>query len=367
MNIDTEKLQRFQQGQKLTQEVNLNDKLGEIEVNLRELQEQASKPDFWSNTDKARDISTEIGNLENEKKEIARIKSLESDVEFMIEQVNQGEQSYLDDLHKYLDDYDNLIQQFKLKTFLSGKYDINNAIFSIFAGQGGTEANDWADMLMRMYLRFFAAKGWETEIIDKTPGSEVGISSVTIKVIGRYAYGYCKVEHGTHRLVRVSPFNAQGLRQTSFAGVEVTPSIENEKEVEIKPEEIEFSAVRSAGAGGQNVNKVATSVRIRHIPTGIVVTCSTARTQLANKKQAMEMLAGKLAILEEEKVQSQINQEKGETFKASWGRQIRNYVLHPYKLVKDLRTQVETDKVETVLDGDLEKFVNAGIIFLSTK
>jgi peptide chain release factor 2 len=346
----------------------LGSKQKQIKKQLEFLQKQASAADFWQNKEKAQKISSEIGNLEKELAQIANLQQLKDDIDFLIAEIEKDKSlELIQEFAKYLQDYKAKVNNYKLKTFLNGKFDSNNAIFSIFAGQGGTEANDWAEMLMRMYLRYFANMEWKTEILDKAAGAEAGISRVSMKVIGKFAYGYCKVEHGTHRLVRISPYNAQKLRQTSFAGVEVTPILEDQdnQEIEIKTEDIEFSAVRSSGAGGQHVNKVATAVRIKHIPTNIQVSCSSGKSQLQNKKHAMEMLKGKLALIQEQEKQEKIKKEKGETFKASWGNQIRNYVLHPYKLVKDVRTQVETDKVESVLDGDLERFINAGIIYLS--
>jgi len=322
-------------------------------------------PELWNNQERAKTVNSKISQLKKALEQSNRLLQLAADLDFLASEIKNGESAYVNDYQQILLTLTAEVEEYKLKRFLSGKLDKFNAVISIFAGQGGTEAHDWTEILLRMYLRYFEKQGWTSEIIEKTPGTEAGISSVSVRVAGDYAYGYLKVEHGTHRLVRISPFNAQGLRQTSFAGVEVVPVVSGDANVEIKPEDIDFSAGRSGGAGGQNVNKVATSVRIRHIPTGILVSSSNERSQLQNKELAMELLRGKLALLEEEKRQNLISNEGGKSFSASWGSQIRNYVLHPYKLVKDLRTKVETDQVEDVLDGKLQEFINAGVKYLA--
>jgi peptide chain release factor 2 len=331
--------------------LNLNEK----KERLKKLETQSLKKDFWKNNKRAQKIMKEIEMI---KGEIDTAKSLTEDLDSLLELYNS-----IDNSEELLDNYKEIhkkIKDFEKLKFLSGKYDNRDALLSIYAGQGGTEANDWTEMLMRMYKKYADSKGWKYKVEEIESGNEAGISHVTMKISGEYVYGLLKKEHGTHRLVRVSPFNAQGLRQTTFAGVEVIPIIDKiDKDMEIPESDIEFKAVRSGGPGGQKVNKTSSAVQITHIPTGITVNSSTHRSQAQNRENAMDILKSKLARILEEERKETIKDVKGDYKKASWGNQIRNYILHPYKLVKDLRTNVESNDPESVLDGKLDSFIEA--------
>ncbi len=336
----------------------------EKKIRLNFLESEALNPDLWQDPNKAKAIMQELGDL---KKELADLETAEKDIlslkEFL--QANLLDE----DLKKEVIRLEKLVEKFTLASFLSGEYDIKNAIVSIHAGQGGTEAMDWTSMLLRMYLRFCERRGWQTQVIDSTPGEEAGIKSVTINVTGSYAYGYLKNEAGTHRLVRQSPFNADKLRQTSFSLVEVLPEFADVDlpDIVIKPEDIEVQFFHSSSQGGQNVQKVSTAVRLTHKPTGIVVTAQAERFQEQNRKNAMNLLRSKLWLLEKQKAKDTKKEIKGEYRPASWGMQIRSYVLHPYKMIKDLRTEVETGNTEAVLDGDLDLFIESELKMLKEK
>ena len=273
--------------------------------------------------------------------------------------IEENHAEMIDEVAREVPDIEHQLAKLEFNLLFSGEYDHNNAILSVHAGAGGTESNDWAQMLMRMYLRSADARGFKTEILEEMPGDEAGIKSVTIQVMGEYAYGRLKAERGVHRLVRLSPFDANHRRHTSFALVEVMPEIDETVEVEIKPEDVRIDIYHASGHGGQNVQKVATAVRLTHVPTGIVVTCQNERSQLQNKENAFKVLRSRLVELEIEKREQAKARIKGQHVEAGWGNQIRSYVLHPYQMVKDHRTEYETSRTDLVLDGDLDAFIEA--------
>lgn len=315
-----------------------------LEQQAKEIEDQSTRPGFWQDHQKASRAMKKMAGLQREVKDLENLEDL----------LREGREKELD----------KKLKEIETRTFLSGRHDRSDVIFSIHAGQGGVEAMDWAQMLQRMYTRFFEKKDWQFQINDLVPGEEAGVKSLMMTVRNSFVYGYLKHEAGTHRLVRQSPFNADNLRQTSFALVEVLPILD-EVVVDLRDEDIHLQTFRSSGPGGQYVNKVATAVRLKHQPTGLVVTCQSQRRQEQNRKIAKQILAAKLWEIQEKERKEVERKLKGGKTKAAWGTQIRSYVLHPYKLVKDLRTGHQTGKVEDILDGELDGFVEAELRHLS--
>ncbi len=315
------------------------------------------QPDIWSDKNKVSKLGAEIKEIKENLTMLSNWQAVLEDAEISLEMQDEELISESFARAKILEKE---VDKFEIQLMLGGEYDEADAILTINAGAGGTDAQDWASLLLRMYMRWAENKGWKVDLLDKLDGDEAGIKSATIKISGKYAFGYAKAEKGVHRLVRISPFNANGKRQTSFASLEVSPIIEDfEKTITIPPEELEIDTMRSGGAGGQNVNKVETAVRILHKPTGIVVKCQQERSQLQNKENAMQILASKLLAIRQAEHEKKLADLKGENVDINFGSQIRSYVFHPYKMVKDHRTGFEVGNVDAVMDGEIDDFIDS--------
>lgn len=336
----------------------LDDILTSLDIPLKvarkeEIEKMMEDSHFWEDKRKTEKLTSELSGLKDDLETAGKVRKEIEDLETMVEL------EMSDDLEAKTAETERLIKSLEVKTFLSGSYDGGDCLLSVHSGQGGTEAMDWAQILERMFTRYIEKKGWEVDIIDTSPGEEAGIKSVTMQVFGRFSYGLLKGEAGVHRLVRQSPFNADRLRQTSFALVEVLPMIEEGEGLELNERDLEWQFFRASTKGGQNVQKVSTAVRLKHKPTGIIVTSQSERYQEKNREIARSLLKAKLWVLQEEEKKKEKQRLKGEYKTPGWGNQIRSYVLHPYKMVKDLRTQVERSDPENILGGDLDDFIEA--------
>ena len=335
-------------------------------LEIEELEKKTEAPDFYADMEAAGKILQQIKGLKSRIEKYDELYSSWEDIYTLVMlAIEEDDESVFEEVKSGTKDLKENLETMKIETLLSGKYDKNNAILTLHAGAGGTEAQDWCEMLYRMYTRWADRKGFKCETLDYLAGDEAGIKSVTFQINGLNAYGYAKCEKGVHRLVRISPFDASGRRHTSFASLEVTPEIDDEIEIDISPEDLKIDTYRASGAGGQHINKTESAIRITHIPTGIVVTCQNERSQHKNRATALKMLKSKLVEIAEREQKEKIEDLKGVQLDIGWGSQIRSYVFHPYSMVKDHRTGYETGNTGAVMDGDLDGFINAYLTALS--
>ncbi len=332
----------------------------QLEGRRAELEKAASEPNLWDDPDRARDVTRELGKVNEDLELVDDLARALSDAETLYELLcEEGDDSVRPEIEGLVDDLARALSALELRALFAGEYDERDAVVEIHASAGGTDAQDWAEMLLRMYTRWAERRGFDIEVEEATPGQEAGLLSATFVVRGRYAYGLLSAERGTHRLVRMSPFDAQHRRQTSFASVEIVPLLDVTDEVDIDEKDLRIDTYRSSGAGGQHVNKTDSAVRITHLPTGIVVSCQNQRSQHQNKAKALEVLAAKLAERQRAEHQATLDELSGDRTDSGWGTAIRSYVLAPYRQVKDVRTNCETGNVDAVLDGDLDEFMEA--------
>lgn len=356
---------------------NLAQPLKELEASLaiddkerrvEELQREMEAPGFWDDNEKSQRLTKELKELQDTVALIRTLTNQHSDIgELIAMAYDENDESMIPDIEAEFAEFSEKLENLRITTLLSGEYDKNNAIIKINAGAGGTESCDWAEMLYRMYSRYTEKKGYSTELLDFLDGDEAGIKSVTFQVNGINAYGYLKSEQGVHRLVRISPFNAQGKRQTSFVSVDVMPEIEEDLDIDINDDDLRIDTYRSSGAGGQHINKTSSAIRITHLPTGIVVQCQNERSQFQNKDKAMQMLKAKLYMLKKEANAEKLSDIRGDIKEIAWGSQIRSYVLQPYTMVKDHRTNAEVAQADAVLDGYIDPFINEYLKWINNK
>ena len=354
----------IQKAQQMLSEAGESLDLPALRKELAELHERMEAPDFWNNVEEANKVTRQIKPIESKIKGYDNLKAKSDDLDTYIEMyIEENDESLEEEILSAVEEFHKGTEEFRLEALLSGPYDANSAILSLHAGAGGTEAQDWTSMLYRMYTRWAERHGFSVKVLDFLDGEEAGIKSVTFLVEGLNAYGFLRSEKGVHRLVRISPFDANARRHTSFSSLDVMPQIaDDEGDIEIRPEDLSVDTYRSSGAGGQHINKTESAVRITHIPTGIVVSCQTERSQIQNRETAMGMLRARLVERREAERLAQIQDIKGEMKKIEWGSQIRSYVFQPYTLVKDHRTGVENGNIQSVMDGDIDAFINTYLI-----